>query len=232
MVEEGYAHIPVKIMNQNSDEKLDKVSRYRGINVEFMIEIRVSTWASRKAKKERIDSEGLETVESALLFLLVEGGHPLLELGPGGFGFAAGASLLFNGLEGHALGAALLAKSAQLFLQLPRLLLPSLAVGLDFVALRFEITKSLLQCGGELLLSVEMLLNGADARFLFLNNLTANQLLASVSGARWRRGTVGSGGNGGKRRKGNGGGRRRKRGSGRALAEIRCERAASVVRGI
>lgn len=74
-----------------------------------------------------------------------------------------------------------------------------------------------------------MLLDSTDTSLLFLDNLAADQLLASVPRAWRRRSAVGSGGNSRERWKGNSRRGRRKRRRRRALAEVGCERAAAVV---
>lgn len=126
----------------------------------------------------------LEAVQRALLFLLVDRVHALLQLRPGGFGLPPGTPFLLDSLEGHTLRLAFLAKTAHFLLQLPGLLLPSIAVGFDLVALRLEISESFFQGRGELLLGVEMFLYSADTRFLILQLLSIDELLASVARSR------------------------------------------------
>lgn len=148
-------------------------------------------------------------------------------------GLTPGTPLLLDSLEGHALRIALLAQHGDLVFDLESLLLPSLAVGLDLVALRFEVAESFLQGRGELLLGVQVLLDRLDAAFLVLDDLRVDELLAGVPRARRRDvAAIGLRGNVGERREGN---RRWWRGKGscrRALAQVRVERTAAVVRAV
>lgn len=131
----------------------------------------------------------LKAIEGALLLLLVQRIHPLFELGSSSLGFAAGIAFFLDGLKREALRVALLAKRRQLFLQLPCLLLPGLAVRLDLVALRFEVAESFFQRGSELLLGVEVFLYCADTGLLVFDNLGTDKFFAGVARA-WRRDTT------------------------------------------
>ena len=68
-----------------------------------------------------------------------------------------------------------------LIFQLPGLLLPGIAIRLDLVALRFEVSEGFFQGCGKLLLGVEMLLDSTNAGLLILDNLRVRQVFASVA---------------------------------------------------
>lgn len=125
----------------------------------------------------------LETVERALL-LLVDCVHPLFQLRPSGLGFPPCIPFFFDGLKRKPGRVAFLAEGIKLVLVLPSLLLPCLHVRLDLLALGLQVSKCLFEGGGELLLGVEMLLNGTDAGFLVLNDLSADKLFAGMPRAR------------------------------------------------
>ena len=178
-----------------------------------------------KLKLEQCQSQGqtrLEAVEGALLLFLVEGEHALFELSARSLGFTAGTALLFDGLEGQTGRAAFLAEGGEFILECPGLLLPGLAVALNFGALGFKVAEGLFQGSGQLLLGVQVLFDCSNSSFLVLDQLDVGQLFAGVSRAGRGHTTVGVRGDGRERRERDRRWRRGKRSSGRALAEIGC----------
>lgn len=127
----------------------------------------------------------LEAVESALLFALfvgvVEGGHAGFEVGTLGFDTETGVALLFDCLERVACGAALFAHHVELVLEIVALLPVLVEIGLGLGIRSLKISQGIFESGGQLLLSKQMLLDGANASFLILDQLSMGDILALVT---------------------------------------------------
>jgi hypothetical protein len=115
----------------------------------------------------------LEAVQCALLLALavgvVEGCHARLEMGAFGFDAETGVAFLFDSLEGVTRGAALFAHDIELFLKVADLLPTLVEIGLGLCVGGFKVGQCILEGSCQLLLSKQMLLNGANSSFLILN---------------------------------------------------------------
>jgi hypothetical protein len=127
----------------------------------------------------------LKAVQASLLLLFADRIHPLLQMCSSNFGVPSLLSFFFD-LE-HA-PPVLLVRSTILLslLGLFHLLFklrgtssPCIDLGLHLIALPLEICKSFLESLGELLLSKEVLLNGANASFLVLMDLGDSKVFAA-----------------------------------------------------
>lgn len=115
----------------------------------------------------------LEAVERALFLLLagVELPHPLLQRLPGSLGADAHLALFLDGLQAHARVAALFAQADEFVFEALAFALPVVHVRLGAVGRRLEVDEGFFEGGGQLLLGEEVLLDRADAGFLFLDHL-------------------------------------------------------------
>lgn len=119
----------------------------------------------------------LEAVQAALLLLaLVNGIHTVLELLACCLGGLALLTLLFDGLQTPTVVVVLLGRLAvlevlELAFKIASLLPPGIAIGLDLVGLLLEVGQGLLERLCQLALSVEVLLNSANASLLVLGDL-------------------------------------------------------------
>jgi hypothetical protein len=86
-----------------------------------------------------------------------------------GFDTEAGVALLFDGLEGVACGAALFAHHVELVLEVAALLPVLIEISLGLSVGSLEIRQGIFKSGGQLLLSKQMLLDGANTSFLILD---------------------------------------------------------------
>ena len=113
----------------------------------------------------------LKAIKRILLFLLrlVKLHHALLEGLPGAFSPHAHLALLLDSLQAGA--GIVLAQADELVFEPRALLPPAFHLGLGAVGRRLEVDERLLQRGCQLLLGEEVLLDGADTRFLFFDDL-------------------------------------------------------------
>jgi hypothetical protein len=116
----------------------------------------------------------LEAVERALFLFLagVQLSHPLLQRLPGPLGADAHLALFLDGLQAHARVAALLAQADEFVFEALALALPVVHVRLGAVGRRLEVDEGFFEGGGQLLLGEEVLLDCADAGFLFFDHLS------------------------------------------------------------
>jgi hypothetical protein len=134
------------------------------------------------ARKGRKSSKS-EAVERALLFLLVDGIHPLFEMGSSCLGLFSSISLLLDSL--HRVPRILLRalKILNLLLQSPCFAFPHLEIVFGFLALGLEVNESFFESRRELFLRKEMLLDGADSSFLIICQLSTCQISTGMSRA-------------------------------------------------
>jgi hypothetical protein len=126
----------------------------------------------------------LEAVECPLLLALFVGvvkcRHAGFEMSALSFDAETSIALLFNCLEGVTGGAALFAHHVELILKAVALLPVLVQVGLGLGVRSFKIGEGVLESGCQLLLSKQVLLDGTNASFLILDQLSMGNVLALV----------------------------------------------------
>ena len=125
----------------------------------------------------------LKAVEATLLLLLGDGIHTLLQVSSGQLRIAALLALLLDLVQAPPVVLRrLVLDILQLRLQLVAATTPAVAIRLDLVLLVFKVRQCLLESLSQLLLGVEMLLDGADAGLLIFMDLGDGDVLASRPG--------------------------------------------------
>lgn len=137
----------------------------------------------RGGRAPRHPAAPLEAVETALLLLLGDGVHALLEARVRNLGVAPLAPLLLHLLQAPPVVLLrLVAQVLDLALELARPPPPRLAVRLDLVLLPLQVRERLLEGCCELLLGREVLLDQSDAGFLVFLDLGGCNVLAGWAG--------------------------------------------------
>lgn len=137
----------------------------------------------RGGRAPRHPAAPLEAVETALLLLLGDGVHALLEARVRNLGVAPLAPLLLHLLQAPPVVLLrLVAQVLDLALELARPPPPRLAVRLDLVLLPLQVRERLLERRRQLLLGREVLLDQSDAGFLVFLDLGGCNVLAGRPG--------------------------------------------------